>query len=182
SRASRSTLTPRPRRQPSVEPQSAPGEKLLMLARPSPRALKSAARCEIDLSPGTRTLPRTEAAGGTARSAPGGAAAEALMGEAVGASRRRCQGHRLHQVAMARTVAGIGDDRQVAHALDERDGAEIERVAGGRLERADAAFAQDHVWVAGVHDVFGGHEPFFNGRRQSALEHGRLSGTADFPE
>ena len=60
---SRSTLTPSPRRQPSVEAQSAASEKLPMRVSPSAIAPRIAARCEMDLSPGSVNVPRTDRAG-----------------------------------------------------------------------------------------------------------------------
>src|ERR1041384_1488207 len=55
--------TPSSLRQATVEPQSAPVEKLVISERPSARAAIRAARCEIDLSPGSRSRPWIERAG-----------------------------------------------------------------------------------------------------------------------
>src|SRR5206468_3179463 len=71
------------------------------------------------------------------------------------------------------------DDRQVCDAAQERKHAEVERVAGERLERADAAFAKDDVAVAARDDVLGGHEPLLDGRGQAALQHHRFAQLAD---
>ena len=83
---------------------------------------------------------------------------------------------------MSGAMARVGDDRQVAHALDQRNGAQVERVARGGLEGADAALAQDDVRIALVHDVLGRHQPLFDGRRQAALEHGRQLRAPDLLE
>src|SRR5260221_8477977 len=89
---------------------------------------------------------------------------------------------RSDQVAVSRAVAWIGDNRQMAHPLDQRNGAEVERVARGGFERADAALAQDHVRIARVHDVLRGHQPLLDRRRQTALEHGRFARATDLLE
>ena len=83
---------------------------------------------------------------------------------------------------MTGAVGGVADDRQVAEALDHGDRREVERVARGGLEGADAAFAEDHVAVALGHDVLGGQEPLVDRGREAALEHDRLARQADFVE
>ena len=57
SEPSRASVTPRPRRQASVEAQSAADEKLRTRVSPSARAPRIAARCEMDLSPGRVKVP-----------------------------------------------------------------------------------------------------------------------------
>src|SRR5271165_4002631 len=81
-------------------------------------------------------------------------------------------------VALAGTVAGIGDDRQVTQALHSGNHAEIERVARVIDERAHAALAQHHIVVALTHHVFGGHEKFFERRRNAPLQQYRLAGAS----
>src|ERR1041384_5884936 len=54
---------PSSRRQPSVEEQSAAVEKFEISVRTSASAPINAARCESDLSPGKRKLPRIKTAG-----------------------------------------------------------------------------------------------------------------------
>jgi hypothetical protein len=63
SRPSCRIATPRPRRHASVDAQSAALEKLRTRVSPSAIAPMSAARCEMDLSPGRVNVPRTQAAG-----------------------------------------------------------------------------------------------------------------------
>ena len=46
--------------------------------------------------------------------------------------------------------------------VEEWHGGQVERVARGRLEGADAALAEDDVRVAGGDDVLGGHEPLLD--------------------
>ena len=71
---------------------------------------------------------------------------------------------------MACRVRGVHHDGQVREAVEERDDAEVERVAQRRLERADAALAEDDVRIAGGHDVLGTHQKLLQGRRHAALE------------
>ncbi len=97
----------------------------------------------------------------------------------VGAGGDRGAGERDDQVALAAAVAGVHDDRQVRQAVDHRHGGDVEGVAGGLLERPDAALAQDDVEVAALRDVLRGHEPLLVGRGHAALEHDRLAGAAD---
>ena len=62
--------------------------------------------------------------------------------------RDAAEGERLDQPALARRVARVDDDRQVGQVVEERHRRQVHRVAGVRLERPDAALAQDHVGVA----------------------------------
>ena len=57
--------------------------------------------------------------------------------------------------------------------VEQRHRRQVHRVAGVRLERPDAALAEDHVRVAGADDVLGGHQPFLDRRAEAALEHHR---------
>ena len=52
--------------------------------------------------------------------------------------------------------------------------AEVESVARVVGEGAHAALAQDHVVIALAHDVFGGHQKFFERRRHAALQQHRF--------
>ena len=99
--------------------------------------------------------------------------------ETVGARRDRGPRHRRHQVAVARGVGGIDDHRQVRQRLDHGHRAEVERVARRRLERADAALAEDHVRVAVSHHVLGGEQPLLDGVAQPALQEHRAACAAD---
>ena len=66
--------------------------------------------------------------------------------------------HRRHQLAPAGGVAGVDDHRQVRALLEHRDRHQVKREAVGGLERADPALAQDHLLVALLEDVLGGHQ------------------------
>ena len=67
-------------------------------------------------------------------------------------SKQRRERHRRNQVAMARAVARVGNNREVRQALHKWDGTQVERVACGRLEGANAPLTQDYVRVARVND------------------------------
>ena len=82
---------------------------------------------------------------------------------------------RLDEPPVARRVARVDDHRQVRVQLQPRHGAEVEREARRGLERADAALAQDHVLVALLQDVVGGHQQLVERGGQPALEQHRLA-------
>ncbi len=63
----------------------------------------------------------------------------------VGTDRHAADGQRLDQPALPGGMRRIDDHRQVGQVVDERDGGQVQRVAGVGLERADAALAQDDV-------------------------------------
>ena len=67
-------------------------------------------------------------------------------------------------------VAGVDDDRQVRVALDDGHGGDVERVARGVLERADAALAEHHLLVAVGEDVLGGQQQLFDRAHHAALQ------------
>ena len=77
---------------------------------------------------------------------------------------------RLDQPPVARGVARVDDHRQVRVQLQPRHGAEVEREARRGLERPDPALAQDHVLVALLEHVVGGHQQLVERGRQPALE------------
>jgi len=67
-------------------------------------------------------------------------------------------------------VTGIDDDREMGKLLEDRHGADVQGVAGGRLEGADPPFAEDDVVVARGKDVFCRHEEFLDGAHHSPLQ------------
>ena len=79
-------------------------------------------------------------------------------------------------------VAGVDDHGQVRELLEHRDRGEVEREAVRRLERADAALAQQHVGVALLEDVLRRHQQLLERRGQAALDQHRLAGAADLGE
>src|SRR5436190_2054844 len=72
-------------------------------------------------------------------------------------------------------LGGVDDHWQVGKLAYQRHGVEVEREAGRRLERADAALGKDHVPVALGEDVLRGKQPLLDGRRHTALEKHRLA-------
>ena len=98
--------------------------------------------------------------------------------QAIGADGDGGAGERKNFVALAGAVAGIDEDRQVAALFDGGNDGEVERVAREVGEGADAALAEDDVVVAFGHDVFGGHEQFFERGGHAAFEQHRLLGAA----
>src|SRR3990172_2752863 len=106
-----------------------------------------------------------------------GAVAESMLGaggylqdQAIGTGGDHPERYRLDQAALAGTVAGGGDDGKGAELLHERDGVDVHGVAGGGLEGADAALAEDDVGVALGEDVLGGEEPLLDGGGHAALQ------------
>ena len=97
----------------------------------------------------------------------------------VGADRDAADRQRLDQPALAGGVARIDDDGQVGQLVEQRHRRQVHRVAGVRLERPDAALAQDHVRVARADDVLGGHQPLLDRRAVAALEHHRAGDPSD---
>ena len=105
-----------------------------------------------------------------------------LDDQPVGAgSDRRTRQLRDH-VAAAGAVARVGHDRQVTQFLDDRDRGDVERVARRRLERPDAALAEDHVVVAAGQDVLRRQQPLFDRGGDAALEEHRLAHVAELAE
>ena len=68
------------------------------------------------------------------------------------------QRHRRHEFGDACGMAWIDDDWQMAHAFDDGNRRNVQRVPRGGFECADAAFAEDDVRIAAGHDVFRAHE------------------------
>ncbi len=102
--------------------------------------------------------------------------------EAVGACGYSGEGELLYEAEVACGVAGVYEDGEVCFLHGYADGAEIEGVAGGGFKGADAAFYEDDVLVALGHDVFGGHQPFFDGHGHAAFEEYGFVVFSDFAE
>ena len=90
--------------------------------------------------------------------------------QAIGADRGTGERHGADQGTSPGAVRRIDDDRQMRLLPQDRHGGEVERVAGGGLERANPAFAEDDVRVAGGQHVLGGEQPFLDRRRQATLQ------------
>src|SRR5258708_6748597 len=85
-------------------------------------------------------------------------------------------------VALSGPVAGINHDRQVAQALYRGHDAEVERVARVIGKSPDAALAQDDLVIAFAHDIFRGHEKFFERGGHATFQQHRLARLARFFE
>lgn len=104
-----------------------------------------------------------------------------LDDQPVRAGRNAGEGQGLDVGSFPGRVGRVDDDRQAAAFPHHGDRRDVQRIACGRLEGADPAFAEDDVVVALAHDVFRGVEPFLNSGGDPALEEHRNAGTADFP-
>ena len=78
--------------------------------------------------------------------------------------------HRLHQIGLAGGVAGVYHDGQMGLFVDDGHSGKIQRIAGVFFKGADAALAEDDLFVAAGHDVLGAHDPLLDGVAQAALE------------
>ena len=96
----------------------------------------------------------------------------------TGCNSSLCQ--RLDHPVNAACMGRVNDDRQMAHALEHRNGGNIECVAGVLLVGADAALAEDNVFVAARHDVLSAHQEFLHGVCEAALEQDGLAGLTEF--
>src|ERR1035441_388135 len=72
--------------------------------------------------------------------------------QAIGAGGNGDAGKCRNKLAMARRMAGVGDDGEVRDLLEQRNGGHIECVARCRFKGADAALAENDVRVAVVQD------------------------------
>ena len=96
----------------------------------------------------------------------------------TGCNSSLCQ--RLDHPVNAACMGRVNDNRQMAHALEHRNGGNIQRVAGVLLVGADAALAEDNVLVAARHDVLSAHQEFLHGVCEAALEQDGLAGLTEF--
>src|SRR5207302_10921342 len=85
----------------------------------------------------------------------------------------RGEGYLRNEFTQADRVRWIDNYRQMCFRLQERNGAEIERVACRCLERADTALAQDHVHIAFAQNVRSAHNQIVDRGAESALEQDR---------
>ena len=93
----------------------------------------------------------------------------------VGAGGDRGARHRDHHVAVPGAVARIGHDRQVREPVHHGNRAQVEQIAGGGVEAADAALAENHVGVPLGEDVLRGEQQLLDRRGEAALEEHRLA-------
>src|SRR5580765_6059605 len=76
----------------------------------------------------------------------------------------------------------IGDDRQVAELLHDRNRGDVERVARCRFERSYPTLTEDDVGVAAGKDVFGRQQPLLDRRGDTALEQHGLPRVAELTQ
>src|SRR5882724_7716899 len=98
-----------------------------------------------------------------------------LNDEAVCADGDTGSGKGGNQAALARRMAGIENYRQMREFVERGNGRDVAGVARDGLEGANAALAENYVWIAVGHDVFGGHEELFYGAAEAAFEQHRAS-------
>lgn len=79
------------------------------------------------------------------------------------------------EIRASAALAGIHDDREMGFLFGNRDGSQIESVAGVGLERADAALAEEDIWVAVGEDILGGQQPLLDFLAHPALEEHRFA-------
>jgi hypothetical protein len=80
-------------------------------------------------------------------------------------------------------VRRIDNDWQMRFRLQDWNSTQIERIACRGFERANAALAEDYVWIPLVEDVLGAHHQIVNRGAESALkQHGKPAATHFFQE
>src|SRR5919112_1541936 len=95
--------------------------------------------------------------------------------QAVCSSGHCCLCHWHDHVAMTGAMTGICDDRQVGESVHHRNGAEIEKVPGSRIEAPYAALTQNDVRVSLSKNVLGREQQLLDGSREAALQENRLA-------
>src|ERR1700691_167845 len=78
--------------------------------------------------------------------------------------------HRRDVRTMAGAVTWIDDHGKMSQLAEHRNRAEVERVACGCLEGADAAFAEHDLLIADRENVFRSAEPFVDRAGEAALQ------------
>src|SRR5581483_1836014 len=105
-----------------------------------------------------------------------------LDDDPVGAGRDRGARERQDELTAARRMGRVDDHGQVRLLLEHGDRADVEREPCRRLERLDAALAEDHLGVPLLDDVLGRHEEVLDRRRRAALQQHGLRRPADLGE
>ena len=95
--------------------------------------------------------------------------------QAVGADGDSGARERDDHVGATSGVTGVDEDRQMRFLLRHGDGTQVERVAAGVFEGADAPFAEDDLGIAMQADVFGGEEPFIDQAGNAAFQQDDLA-------
>jgi hypothetical protein len=102
-----------------------------------------------------------------------------LDNESVGAGGNGREREWGDERGMAARVARIDDHRKMRFSLEHRYRRHVQRVAGGRLERSDAALAEDDVRIPPRHHVLRGEEELRQRCRLSSLEQHRHTCASD---
>ena len=103
-----------------------------------------------------------------------------LDDEAVRPAGRRRQGHGLDVPGHAGGVAGVYHHGQMGQLVEDRHGGQVQGIAGGCFEGADAPLTEDDILVAPGHNVLRAHQQLLDGVGQAALEKNGLLGLAQF--
>ena len=72
-------------------------------------------------------------------------------------------GHGGNQMPFTGTMAGVGNNGQVAQLLDNGDSTYIHGISGKGFECPDASLAEHHLAIALGKDIFRREQPFLNG-------------------
>src|SRR5208283_1826106 len=99
--------------------------------------------------------------------------------ETVSARSYGCAGHGTDFIPDPRGMARVHYNRQVGKLLYDGNGGKVQSISRVALECANSALAQHNLVVAFRENVFGGHEPFLDSRRQSPLQKHRLADSAN---
>ena len=94
----------------------------------------------------------------------------------IGSHRDGAFAHGNDEIGAANALAGIDDNRAVGFLFDDRDGGEVECVAGVSLEGADAAFAKEQVRIFVGEHIFAREQPLFDLHREAAFEEDGFAG------
>ena len=96
--------------------------------------------------------------------------------EAVGLGSNGYAGEGRHKLAMTCGMARVGDDGKMRNLLEQRDGADVERVAGGGFKSADAALAEHDVGIAVGENALRRAQKVGDGRDHAAFQQDRPAG------
>ena len=90
--------------------------------------------------------------------------------QTVGSGCRGGAGHGGNQTCLAGGMAGVYDYGQMAQLVEYGYSGKVQGVTGTGLEGADAPFAENHIFIALTHNVFGTHKKFFQGVGKTTLQ------------
>src|SRR5207302_1653804 len=99
-----------------------------------------------------------------------------LDDQPIGSHGDRTTTEHLDQASDTAPLAWVDDHWKVRLHFGHSHRGKVERIAGERFKRSDAAFAEHHVGIPIGEEVLGGEKPLFNLLAQSALEKDRFAG------